>query len=141
MTEYQRLSKIATLRLAIQYIRAMNRILGRTTNLCPESTGLREHKHLEQSFNGCMDGTAQQKWTGNLLDLNFMRDSHVDSTCDCVEGEPTKEFDIREKNRRENWFDFESAEQKTLVLFGYTSDLGWDTASESHFISSEKSEL
>ncbi|TPP58727.1 hypothetical protein FGIG_08234 [Fasciola gigantica] len=134
MTEYQRLSKIATLRLAIQYIRAMNRILGRTTNLSIERPGLQELRNSEQS-GGWTD--RQLKWTDSPMELSTTHTSHVNGDCDCVNGEPTVQSETDDNNRKKSWYDFESAEHKTLVLFGYTSDLGWDTVDENHSISGE----
>ncbi|KAF7256956.1 hypothetical protein EG68_05740 [Paragonimus skrjabini miyazakii] len=132
MTEYQRLSKIATLRLAIQYIRAMNRILGKDTDV----------------RNGLSD-----EWSGRFK--RATRRIQSTTLCECTDrgtttfrqesigpaGAPDRVHDrnktLRSSRTRveeiklggtvqEEWLDIGLAENRTFVLFGCSPQLGWD---------------
>ncbi|VDP89907.1 unnamed protein product [Echinostoma caproni] len=129
MTEYQRLSKIATLRLAIQYIRAMNRILGKSHTFNSERAQQR-NKHKEQTTAWTKAATARN-WGTSSTQTTARPTEHASSKTGYVNGSgSTAVSDTDDQMRKLHWFDFETVEQKTLVLFGYTSDLGWDPTDE-----------
>ncbi|OON15123.1 Helix-loop-helix DNA-binding domain protein, partial [Opisthorchis viverrini] len=106
MTEYQRLSKIATLRLAIQYIRAMNRILGRTVYVSMEPT---LNVPLEES----MWERTTEKPTDNKS--NGRREQA---------GRAGGEV-VTRTSSQSDCGDIHSAENKVLFLFGCSPQLGW----------------
>ncbi|KAF8563489.1 hypothetical protein P879_10005 [Paragonimus westermani] len=131
MTEYQRLSKIATLRLAIQYIRAMNRILGKDTDVRNSwSDGWSQRfKRATRRIQStalceCTDRqvtTFRQESTDlvGTLDRSHERNKTPRSSRTSVE-------EIKLGGVQEEWFDIGLAENRTFVLFGCSPQLGWD---------------
>ncbi|KAF6773542.1 hypothetical protein AHF37_07798 [Paragonimus kellicotti] len=132
MTEYQRLSKIATLRLAIQYIRAMNRILGKDTDVRNGSSdGWSERfKRATQRIQSttlceCTDRgttTFRQESIGpaGAPDRSHERNKTLRSSRTNVE-----EIKLG-GSVQEEWLDIGLAENRTFVLFGCSPQLGWD---------------
>ncbi|GAA49817.1 hypothetical protein CSKR_204071 [Clonorchis sinensis] len=106
MTEYQRLSKIATLRLAIQYIRAMNRILGRTV-----------YVRMEPTLNVPLDESMWERTTEKPTD----NESHG---CREQAGRAGGET-VTGTSSQSDCGDIHSAENKVLFLFGCSPQLGW----------------
>ncbi|KAF5398023.1 hypothetical protein PHET_08990 [Paragonimus heterotremus] len=132
MTEYQRLSKIATLRLAIQYIRAMNRILGKDTNVRDGSSDgwserfKRATRRIQSTtLCECADRettTFRQESIGpaGAPDRSHERNKTLRSSRTSVE-----EIKLG-GSVQEEWLDIGLAENRTFVLFGCSPQLGWD---------------